>query len=174
LSSITAALLIQPQLTYAEDDPSAFYELRVRSFDSNEYRPGVKGTDVFYPASFNGIWKTQSIFRDVSAPLGIEIFGGRAIFEKTRSDLDTAIDYETAFRRDFNDDELIISDRFENVKKITEASVGSSTSIRSLNSPEEFSSQLQLEIIPKGSPNILDITLLGKVYYKAACFQELI
>ena len=156
------SLLLFPWPSSAsERSSSSFYQERVRSFDENSFRTGIKDRDVFYPRWLDGTWFTNSTLIDVSAPLGVEVFGGQSLFEKARKDIGNSLLYQTKFIHDFEDENLLISDRLANIQSISKASIGGLTQVEPLNSPKDFASKLALRLQPSKDSNPLSITLDG-------------
>jgi hypothetical protein len=57
---------------------------RLGSFDSSIYKPGIKTNDIYYPKWFQGSWKSCSIFDAIEAPLGIDVIGGKTVYQVIR------------------------------------------------------------------------------------------
>ena len=154
-------MLIPWSASANERGSSSFYQERVRSLDENAYRPGIKDRDVFYPEWLDGAWFTNSTLVEVSAPLGVEVFGGQFLFEKARREIGSSLLYQTKFIHDLEDQSLLISDRLSNIQSISKASIGDSTQILPLNSPKDFANKLALRLQSSKDSNPLTITLEG-------------
>lgn len=79
---------------------SKFLLDRVSSLDSSSYKPGIQIDDIHFPIWFNGQWKTTSIFSDISIPLGVEVIGGKPVYDRAIKDLNTEIEYISRFKTD--------------------------------------------------------------------------
>jgi hypothetical protein len=101
---------------------------RAAGDDGGQFRPGITATDVFYPDWFSGKWNVSSTFDTISAPLGVEVFGGQPVFDAAQQDLGSAIYYISKFRAGVSPSAatVIISDRLYNVEQIAIASMGQS------------------------------------------------
>lgn len=73
-----------------------------------------------------GTWETYSNFTSFAYPLGTDLFGGKNVIERTQSDLNKVLKYNTKFKR-LGTDNVIIPDRIYNVESILTASIGSNT-----------------------------------------------
>ena len=96
-------------LSELHNNPSSFLWKRVTSDDSNIYAPDILSSDIFYPIWLDGKWNLTSTFRDVLAPLGQEAFGGQAVFNAVRNDLNQSLSYISKFRPTSNGNSFILS-----------------------------------------------------------------
>lgn len=100
--TIGAAVLLT---TFAGISKAQANELEIsplsRRIDKNgfeAYQQGILTPDIFYPSWFSGVWLAKSTFTDLSAPLGEAAFGGPAVLETVRKDLNTTLEYKCRFR----------------------------------------------------------------------------
>ena len=73
---------------------------RVTSLDYSSYKPGIEINDIYFPSWFNGKWKTTSIFTDISVPLGLEVIGGKPVYDRALKDLNSELTYISRFQPD--------------------------------------------------------------------------
>eukprot|EP01041_Mallomonas_annulata_P001438 gene1438-2768_t len=132
---------------------------RASSMDSLEYKTGVSSDDVYYPIDFQGKWNVSSIFREVTAPLGVEVFGGQPVFDAALKDVNSSLNYVAKFKPGPND--TTICDRLYNVEQIAEASMGLNSILNDAQLDDNLARRLRLTISPPSSKGaIFDIELL--------------
>jgi len=140
-------------------DNSSFLSERAYSADAGSYEPGVKSSDVFYPAEFLGKWNVTSTFTDCCAPLGVEVFGGQTAFDSVQKDVNSTLNYLAIFKNGSNG--TIIADRLYNVEHIAEASMGKNSILNDAQLDGDLAKRLRLTISPPTSKGaIFDIELL--------------
>jgi len=111
----STAELLRAKLSFAVDktsgkdileniysDPPTSLCRRAVSSDSIAYEPGEEIPDVYYPSWILGKWNVTSVFKDVNAPLGMEIFGGLTLYEATQRDINRPLNYVTKFKAGHN------------------------------------------------------------------------
>lgn len=119
---------------------------RLGSFDSSTYKPGIKTNDIYYPKWFQGSWKSCSIFDAIEAPLGIDVIGGKTVYQAAQNDLNSELCYTSKF---IAQDDVIISDRLFNVEQIAAASMGNNSIVSRTQRPNtKLTEQLQLVVSP--------------------------
>lgn len=170
ISSIFTASLFKPNAVRAQQQSmqgafkesttdSSYLHNRGLSSDSSVYEPGIQDSDVFYPVSFTGKWNVSSVFRNVFAPLGPEVFGGENIYNSALQQLNTTLVYASRFK-DYNET-AAINDRLYNVEQIAEAAMGKNSIINDAQSSDDLAVRLQLAISPPVSNGtIFDIELV--------------
>ena len=116
-------LLLNPAIAKSSDNsPFKMLSDRAISSDSKVYNPGMLYEDVLYPKYFNGMWKCESTTASVSAPLGIDAFGGPSAWESAQKDIGNTLKYQSRFIT--RPDGEVVADRLFNVKTIADKAMG--------------------------------------------------
>ena len=77
---------------------TTFLSQRAISSDSTLYEPGILYPDIYYPNIFAGKWNVSSTFKDVYAPLGVDVFGGELVYKAALKDLNSTLNYITKYK----------------------------------------------------------------------------
>lgn len=117
---------------------------------------GMETSDIFYPSWFKGSWKIVSKTTDVQAPCGTTLFGGNATYERARSEIGTALSYDSRFISDSAS--RVIADREYNVQSIAKAAMGQYSV---LDIPVATPNKLTCILAPNGSPRMLKVDLIA-------------
>lgn len=86
---------------------TSFLASRAASLDDDRYEPGVLSDDVYYPTIFEGNWNVTSTLRNVVAPLGASAFGGEALLNRTRGEINSSLHYVAKFRPGSNGQRIL-------------------------------------------------------------------
>jgi len=108
-------------------------ELAVRDLRKPEF--GVEYADICYPAIFEGSWSAVSTAVDLSAPVGVPLFGGEKAFEAAKDELGEALSYDVRF---FRRSDAIVADRPLNTRNLVAATLGDRGKVTSLPSSQNF------------------------------------
>jgi hypothetical protein len=141
----SAAFVIQGRPAKAATSPEGDLYERFRSNNPTIYKPGIKISDVFYPTWFQGKWNVESVCTDVSAPLGIDAFGGQGAFSRAKKDVNTALKYDSIFKA-FGD--TVVGDRLYNVEQIAIASMGENSVYDDSQRSMDLASRIRLVLSP--------------------------
>ncbi len=81
-----------------QSDMASFLGRRVFSYDSENYSPGLMFPDIYYPDYFTGVWNVSSKLIDVEAPLDVDVFGGKLVYDAVKKDINSTIYYKSKFK----------------------------------------------------------------------------